>query len=73
MALTHLRDEAHEALGVAVGDVDAEVSDRGFGAGARCRHHPLELFLVGLGDPHRVERSRLALEPLKNATSSSTS
>jgi len=42
-------------LGVAVGDVDADIGDRR----AALRHHRLEFFIVGLADAHRVERGRL--------------
>ncbi len=57
-----LRHEAHEALRIAVGDVDARVADRRVVAAAGRRHHAVEPLLVGLGDAHRVERGRLALE-----------
>lgn len=46
-----LVDEADEGLGVAVGDVDADVLDRAVGT----VHDALELLEVGRGDAHRVE------------------
>ncbi len=62
IALAHLRDELDEALGIAVGDVDAHVAYRRVRVGTGLAHHLVELLLVGARDAHRVERGRLALQ-----------
>ena len=63
ITLAKARDESDEALGVAVGDVDADVLD-----GVACAAlDALELVEVFARDAHRVEGRRLELESAEKA------
>src|SRR6266851_5936830 len=62
IALASLCDQAHEALGIAIGHVDTYVAERRIGTSLRRLHHAVELFLLRRGNAHRVERGGFSLE-----------